>query len=206
MKLYQNLSEAAIEQQVLLTPSEVIEYLFCPRFTYFMRCLCIPQHEELRYKVLKGREVHKDRAYINKEYLRKKLGCQAKETSVYLSSAKYHLKGIVDEVLTLRDGTLAPLDYKFAEYKEKTFRTYKFQSIMYALLIKDNYQQEVKQGFICYVRSNNKIKRIPFSQKDFTETIKIINETLSIIQKEKFPKKTNYRLRCIDCCYKNICV
>lgn len=190
----------------MITPSEVMEYLFCPRFTYFMKCLCIPQHEEQRFKVLKGREVHKERANINREYLRKKVGCQAKEISVYLSSTKYHLKGIVDEVLHLKDGTLAPLDYKYAEYREKTFRTHKYQSLMYGLLIKDNYQKEVRQGFVCYVRSKNKIKRIPFSDKDFKETIKIVNKTLDIIQNERFPKKTPYPLRCIDCCYKNICV
>jgi CRISPR-associated exonuclease Cas4 len=206
MKSYQNLSETETQQEVLLTPSEVMEYLFCPRFTYFMQCLCIPQHEELRFKVLKGREVHKERARINREYLRKKLGCESKETSVYLASTRYHLKGIVDEVLHLKDGTLAPLDYKYAEYREKTFRTHKYQSLMYGLLIQDNYQKEVRQGFICYVRSKSKIKIISFSEKDFKETIKITNETLDIIQNERFPKKTSFKLRCIDCCYKNICV
>ncbi len=38
----------------MITPSEVIEHIYCPRFTCFLNCLNIPQHEELRYKVLKG--------------------------------------------------------------------------------------------------------------------------------------------------------
>lgn len=49
------------ESTVMITPSEVIEYLFCPRFLYFMNCLKIPQHEELRYKVMKGRALHERR-------------------------------------------------------------------------------------------------------------------------------------------------
>lgn len=48
-------------QGVYITPSEVIEYLYCPRFIYFMNCLGIAQHEDQRFMVLKGREVHEQR-------------------------------------------------------------------------------------------------------------------------------------------------
>ena len=112
-----------IQEEIFITPSDVIEYLFCPRFIYYMRCLDIPQHEDKRYKVMKGREVHEEKAKINREYLRKKLGCVAKDISVYLTSSVLHLKGEVDEVLSSSDGTLAPLDYKFAEYKDWVFQT-----------------------------------------------------------------------------------
>ena len=99
---------------ISITPSEVMEYLYCPRFTYFMNCLDIPQHEEKRYKVLKGREIHQRQAVINKNYLRLKIGVIKKEMLVYLNSDSLHIRGIVDEVLMLSDGTMAPLDYKLA--------------------------------------------------------------------------------------------
>lgn len=191
---------------VYITPSEVIEYLYCPRFIFYMNVLCIPQHEEQRYKVLKGRELHEQKERVNRDYLRKKLGVTAKDILVYLASERYHLKGIVDEVLSLEDGTLAPLDYKFAEYKETTYRTHKYQSILYGLLIKDNYGQEVKKGYVCYIRSRNKVKEIAFCQKDFDEALRIIDEILEIIQRGFYPKKTGHTIRCIDCCYRNICV
>ena len=76
------------EIDVSITVSEVIEYMFCPRFTYFMNCLCIPQKEGERYKVQKGRKIHEDKSKINKEYLRKKIGVKNKEISIYLSSKK----------------------------------------------------------------------------------------------------------------------
>jgi len=88
--------------KVLITPSEIIEYLYCPRFIYFMFCMDIKQHEDKRFKVQKGREVHKEKSSTNKEYLRKKIGIVKKESDVYLSSENLHLKGIVDEVLTLK--------------------------------------------------------------------------------------------------------
>jgi len=191
---------------IYITPSEIVEYLFCPRFTFFMNCLNIHQHEEKRYKVLMGREIHEERAKINPDYLRKKIFCTKKERLVYLSSSRYHLKGEVDEVLYLADGTMAPLDYKFAEYKDTVFRTHRIQSILYGLLIRDNYQCEVKKGYLCYIRSKYLLKEMIFDETDFQEACLILEEVLRIIQHGYYPKKTKFPARCIDCCYKNICV
>jgi len=195
-----------VKEGVYITPSEIIEYLYCPRFIYFMNCLSIPQHEEQRYKVLAGREIHEKKAKINKDYLRKKLNCNKREINVYLASDKYHLKGVIDEVLFLKDGTAAPLDYKFAEYKERLFRTHKVQSTLYAILIKENYQVEVNRGYICYTRSKNLIKTIDFKESNFRKAVEIIDKVLKIIQTGYYPNGAKYSSKCIDCCYKNICV
>jgi CRISPR-associated exonuclease Cas4 len=193
-------------QGIYITPSEVIEYLYCPRFIYFMNCLDISQNEDKRYKVLKGREVHEERMKANPDYVRKKLGCIGRDLDVYMASDMYHIKGKVDEALYLSDGTLAPLDYKYAEYKDTLYRTHKYQSVLYAMLIKDTYKKDVKKGYICYVRSKNFIKEIIYKDRDFKVAEQIINIMLDIIQKGHFPKRTSSTNRCIDCCYKNICV
>lgn len=193
-------------QGIYITPSEVIEYLYCPRFIYFMNCLRIAQHEEQRYKVLKGRQAHEQRKRFNSDYARKRLGCVDKDMDVYMVSDRYHIKGKVDEVLHLSDGTLAPLDYKYAECKESLYRTHKYQSILYAMLIREIYKKEVARGFMCYIRSKNKIVEIIYTQKDFLRAQEIISNMLEIIQTGYFPKGTSSRIRCADCCYKNICV
>lgn len=193
-------------QGVCITPSEMIEYLYCPRFIYFMNCLGIAQHEEQRYKVLKGREVHKQRKRMNPDYARKRLGSMGKDMDVYMSSNTYHIRGKVDEVLYLGDGTLAPLDYKYTEYKKSLYRTHKYQSVLYAILIQETYSKEVNRGFICYIRSENKIVEIVYTEKDFTAVQETVSNMLQIIQTGYFPKRTPFRIRCVDCCYRNICV
>jgi len=198
--------EIITKEGAYITPSEVVEYLYCPRFIYFMNCLSIPQHEEQRFKVLAGREIHEKKAKINKDYLRRKLNCNKREINVYLASDKYHLKGVIDEVLFLEDGTAAPLDYKFAEYKERLFRTHKVQSTLYAILIKENYQVGVDRGYICYTRSKNLIKAIDFKESNFRKAVEMIDEALQIIQTGYYPKGTKHPSKCVDCCYKNICV
>ena len=57
-----------------ITPSLVIEYLYCPRFIYFMKVLEISQNEGSRYKVQKGRDIHTYKSLTNIEYKRKKIG------------------------------------------------------------------------------------------------------------------------------------
>ena len=115
------------------------------------------------------------------------------------------LRGIVDEILFLDDGTAAPLDYKYAEYKEKIFKTYQLQLVFYAQLIKDNFHVPVTRGFIVYTRSKNKLIEVPIREKDFDELEKIVKDLLDIIQRCHYPKPTRYKRRCPDCCYRNIC-
>ena len=190
----------------IITISDVLEYLFCPRFIYFMHCLAIPQHEESRFKVMKGREVHDEKRITNTEYLRKKLGVVIKEINVFIASKGHNIKGIVDEVLFLEDGTAAPFEYKYAEFKDAIFQTYKFQLVLHAMMIKENYKIDVKKGFICFTRSNNHIEEIIFTEKDFKKGLEIIDEILGIIDKGFYPGKSKYKNKCIDCCYSNICV
>ncbi|MGB7000906.1 MAG: CRISPR-associated protein Cas4 [Halobacteriota archaeon] len=206
MDKMESLKESELEPEVFITVSDVMEYLFCPRFIYFMHCLGIPQHEEKRYKVLKGRALHEAREKVNRSYIRKKLQCTRKDIAVYLVSRKYHLKGEVDEVLFLDDGTAAPLDYKFAVFKDRVYRTHRYQSALYGLLIADNYGVEVNRGFVCYTRSNHLVKELKLSEKGFERAIALVNEVLEVIQKGFYPAATKYKARCVDCTYRNICV
>jgi CRISPR-associated exonuclease Cas4 len=191
---------------VYVSASVLLEYLYCPRFIYFMNCLCIKQNEDKRFKVLKGREIHEGKERANIDYMRKRIRCIDKDISVYMSSKKYYIHGEVDEVLTLSDGTMAPLDYKYAEYKDTIFKTHRYQSVFYGLLIKENYGRDVRKGYICYVRSKNLLKEIEITEKDFVELQTMIEEIINITQKCYYPKGTKFRAQCIDCCYRNICI
>ncbi len=189
---------------ITITPSHIIEYLFCPRFIYFQYVLNIPQHEEKSFKAMKGREMHNLKLITNKEYLRKKIGVKEKHLDVYLTNNT--LRGKVDEVLLLNDGTMAPLDYKFAKYNNKIYTTYKTQLYCYAILIEQNYSLPVKKGFLIYVRSKNKIIEIPIDNTGKEKINNNIKAIIEIIDKNLFPKSTKYKSKCLTCTYRNICM
>jgi len=194
------------EDKYSITPSLLIEYLYCPRFIYFMEVLKIKQNEEMRFKVQKGRKIHSSKKLTNADYKRKKIGVTEKFVEQELSSKKYGIHGKVDEILFLEDGTASPLDYKFAEYKGRIFKTYKFQSIMYGLLIQDNYDKIVNKGYIVYIRSKNKIIDIEFKESDINKMKKMIYNMRNILENNYFPRSTSTKKRCLDCCYRNICI
>ena len=191
---------------ISITPSHVIEHLFCPRFTYFQSVLAIAQNEENRWKVQKGREVHLERQKVNKAYLRKKLGVTKRELDVPLASEKLQVRGIADEVLTLDDGTMAPFDYKYARAPKKTFRTHKYQATLYGMLIEEIYGLPVNRAFVCYTRSNYKVVEIPISARLKSNAQKIVREVVDVITNGFLPLATPYKRRCVDCCYRKICI
>ncbi|MBP7552154.1 MAG: CRISPR-associated protein Cas4 [Spirochaetes bacterium] len=189
-----------------ITASIMLEYLYCPRFIYFMKVLNINQNEQKRFKVQKGRDVHKIKSLTNIDYNRKKIDVVKKNIEEELYSDNLKIHGIIDEILFLNDGSASPLDYKYAEYKGRIYKTYKMQSVFYGLLIKENYNMDVNKGYIVYTRSKNHIEEIDFTEKDYIKLLKIIDDIYKIIEYNYYPKRTSVLSRCGDCCYRNICV
>ncbi len=186
-----------------ITPSHIIQYLYCPRFTYFEYVLRIPQHEEKHYKVMQGREMHDRKEAQNSGYLRRRIGATAKLIDSYLTNTL--LRGEIDEVLELSDGTMAPLDYKFAKWEDKLYDTYRTQLICYAWLIEENFGKAVNRGYLVYTRSKNYLLEVPIARADIEVVHRSATEIRSILQKNLYPAATKVKKRCDHCTYKNVC-
>jgi CRISPR-associated exonuclease Cas4 len=186
-----------------LTPSHIIQYLYCPRFTFYEYVLGIAQHEEKNYKVMRGRELHDQKLEQNKNYLRRRVGATDKYLDQYLTNGL--MRGRIDEVLVLADGTLAPLDYKFALYEDRIYETYRTQLYCYAWLIEENFDKNVTKGFLVYTRSSHKLIEIDISPENKTEVKMAAEAIFAIIDKNFYPKATKYKTRCLNCTYRNVC-
>jgi CRISPR-associated exonuclease Cas4 len=191
---------------ILLMVTHVLEHLYCPRFSYFEYVLRVPERQERRQLVQKGRLAHEERRRINPHYLRKKLGVVERRFDVPLASAVLGVRGVVDEVVTLADGSMAPFDYKFAEDPGQVYQNQKVQSALYGLLIREVFSVPVQRGFVCYLRSNHRVVELQHTEADFEEAKDVLREVLAIIQTGFLPPATRYKVRCRDCCYRNICI
>ena len=168
--------------------------------------LLVAERQERRWKVQRGREVHLERSKINKSYLRKKLRVTERQFDVPLASLSRSIRGIADEVLTFDDGTMGPFDYKFAKAPKKPFRNQVIQSVLYGLLIEEQFECQVNRGYVCYTRDNHKVVEIPFTERLKKQALETVAEVIATIQQGFLPKATNYASRCVDCCYRNICI
>lgn len=191
---------------VPLMVTHLLEHLYCPRFTYFEYVLGVPERQGKRPLVLKGRQVHEERRRTNPHYLRKKLGVVHRHFDVPLASASLGVRGNVDEVLSLADGSMAPFDYKFAEVPRTIYHNQKMQSALYALLIQETFGVPVRRGYLCYVRSKHRIVELEHTEEDYAAVRRIMAEILEVIQTGVFPPATPWKARCRDCCYRNICI
>jgi len=191
---------------IKITPSEMLEYYFCPRFIYYMKVLAIPQYEDRRYKVQRGRLEHEKRVNNNPDYLWKKVGAVRRQTEVFLASQKFPMVGLVDEVVTLADGGMAPIDYKFAIYPDYVYKSHKMQMICYCILVEEIFECKVEKGYIFYIREGNKQVDVPYTSKSKEEVLKDIYAIADIIRSEQIPQPTMVLSRCADCTYRNICV
>ncbi len=189
-----------------ITPSEVMEYLFCPRFVYYMNVLKIEQHEHRRALVNKGRNIHQLKLVQNKDYLRKKAGAKDKLIDVYLSSEKLRLVGRMDEILFLEDGSAAPLDYKYAFWENRIYKTLRYQQVLYALLIEEHFAKQVNKAFIVYTRTKNHLEEIALSSKMKGQAKEMLDEVFEIINLAQYPKATTTKRKCEDCTYRNLCI
>ncbi len=147
--------------------------------------------------------LHDRKARQNMDYHRRRLGVEDKLIDQYLTNEL--LRGQVDEVLVLADGSMAPLDYKFAQYKDRIFDTYKTQLYCYAWLIESNFGKSVHKGFLVYTRSKNKLAEVPILPGHIDKVKKDAAAIQNIIVKNSYPKATRYKKRCLNCTYRNIC-
>jgi CRISPR-associated exonuclease Cas4 len=189
-----------------LTVTHLLEHLYCPRFTFFEYVLGVPERQEKRSLVQQGRAVHEERRRTNPRYLRKKLGVVRRQFDVPLVSTALGVRGSVDEVLTLDDGSMAPFDYKFAEAPPRVYHNQKMQSALYGLLVREAFGMPVRRGFLCYVRSKHKIVELEHTEEDYAKVRRTLAEILEVIRTGLFPRATACKARCRDCCYRNICI
>ena len=190
---------------VPLTVTHVLEHLYCERFTFFEYVLMVPERQERRALVLKGREVHAERAKTNPSYLRKKLGVVRRHFDVPLASPALGVRGSVDEALELADGTVAPLDYKFAELPRAVYANQKAQAALYGLLLAEHYGRPVTRAYLCYTRSKQRIVEVPLTEQDFADARAAVADVMNVIETGWYPPATKWAARCRDCCFRNIC-
>jgi CRISPR-associated exonuclease Cas4 len=189
---------------ISLTPSHLIEHQYCPRYTYYEHVLRLPQFEEKYGKVIRGRKLHERRLRENQGYLRKRIGVVARHDDCYL--AMPGLRGILDEVLELNDGTFAPLDYKFAKWTGRVEETYRLQLTCYALLVRHTFSARVDRGCLVYTRSKNHLERVDVTPRDEARVVELIEEITDVITTGRYPRKTKFASQCRTCTYRNICV
>lgn len=193
---------------------EVIDYIYCPRIIYYEKTLKISESKmeafkeeekkRLEEKGMRNRRWVWDRLKLRKQSINNLEQWTNKEFSKELYSQKYHFYGKLDEILYLDEGTIVPLYYHNSKYTAREDEQYKNLMTLFSMLIEENYQIECRKGYILFLNASS-LKKIECTTKDFENMKQYINETLNLIETEKYPLEADGGTKCRDCYYKKIC-
>lgn len=191
-------------ERFLLTATDLMNYCYCPRIIYFVHVLKIPQ--ATTRKEYKGRE--KDSEFTAKSKrtkVVKKAPPLPKLFHVYLQSDELEMKTIADSIMiNERDNEAYPIQAKYAFTPRAIFRTQKLQLAMEAMLVENKFKHNVPFGFIKFMRSNELVK-VFIDAKLKEEVARCFREIREIARTERMPKGTEFKKRCADCCYREVC-
>ena len=193
---------------------EVIDYIYCPRIIYYEKTLKISESKmeafkeeekkRLEEKGMRNRRWVWDRLKLRKQSINNLEQWTNKEFSKELYSQKYHFHGKLDEILYLDEGTIVPLYYHNSKYTAREDEQYKNLMTLFFMLIEENYETECQKGYILFIKDSS-LKKIECTAKNFENMKQYINETLNLIETEKYPLEADGGTKCRDCCYKKIC-
>lgn len=191
-------------EKFILIATDLMNYCYCPRIIYFVHVLKIPQ--ATTRKEYKGREKDLEfKAKAKRTKVVKEADFLPKLFQVHLESGALEMKTIADSIMINGKNKEAyPIQAKYAFTPREIFRTQRLQLAMEAMLIEDQLKYRVPYGFIKFMRSNELVK-VFIDAKLKEEVIQCFREIKEITRTEIMPEGTEYKKRCADCCYKNIC-
>ena len=194
------MSEAELD--LLYIATDLKQYHFCPRITYYEKCL--PDFRPETYMMLAGEEAHeRERARAVRRTLQAyRLVEGERRFDVSLRSLKLGLAGKIDEVV-LAPGELPqayPVDYKLIERVQDQHRC---QLAAYALLLEEEWQVGVERGFIYLIPRRRAIEVIiDAALRKMVYTT--LAEIRAIAERETLPPPPNGR-RCQTCEFRRVC-
>lgn len=184
----------AADEYVML--SALQHFAFCPR-----QCALIHIEQAWAENIytLRGLRVHEKVHQPDDEII--EAGIRV-ERSLYLSSKKYGIRGIADVVEFDRHNNPYPVEYKSGGKKSRTADS--IQLCAQALCLEEMLDRSVTKGAIFYHKSRRR-KEIEFTPKLRSLTIKIIQDTRSLLNQTKLPPPVKDK-RCEDCSLFQTCM
>jgi CRISPR-associated exonuclease Cas4 len=185
----------------ILTVTDVVEHVFCPKFTYYSSVLGLKQYEEKRGTVKAGRQLHQKHEKTNKDYTPQPfLGKKLTGRKYY--SQKLNLSGKIDEAVETQDEIIL-IERKYTDYTELQ-DTLKVQLGLLSILIEENTGKPVKKAQVIFSKQNRIVKNYQIDESIKRYALKMLNETKKVISNSIIPF-SEFDNRCLNCCFRKIC-
>ncbi len=183
-------SERADVAESYITPTDIKQYTFCPRVTYFTRVMKIKPILGSQQKA--GKKSHEHLSILEtrrKRTLKRDLPfvVKSKEFEKALVSERLGVSGKLDMLITTDENELIPVEFKMMFSNRGTvLLDHKYQLLLLGLLVEDTYSQVVRRGIVHYMNNSDTIL-IRFSHSLKLRTEKIVSDIREMISQGSIP-------------------
>ncbi len=185
----------------MLTVTDVVEHVFCPKFTYFCIILGLEQYEQKRGTVLAGRKLHSKHEDMNKAYMPQKLSGKKIIGRTYYST-NLGISGKIDEAVETENEIIL-VERKYSDFTDLR-DTLKVQLGLLALLVEENTGKPVKRSLVIFSKKHRIVKEFLIN-KDIREfAMTSLSEVKKTIIDGVLPS-SKFDNRCLNCCFRKIC-
>lgn len=182
------------------TVTDLKEYTFCPRVSYYE--LCLPTLHRETIKTIAGRDAHQRQRGLASRRTFAAYGIPDGERhfDVAVASMTLGMVGEIDEVVVTGDEAF-PVDYKNTE---RIGYNFKLQLTAYGLMLAETLTIPVQRGFV-YIIPQKRAEEVVFSNILIGKVHQALSEMRYIAETEAVPEPTHYRQRCPACKYRRFC-
>ena len=184
-----------------LTVTDVVEYSFCPKFTYFINVLGLDQYEQKRGTVTAGRKLHQLHERNNPNYTpHTNKGRKLVARKFY--SEKLDLSGKIDEAIEM-DNEIILIERKYSDIYDIS-NTLLVQLGLLSILIEENLGKPVKKAVVVFNKTKRKQISVVIDDAIKNYSLEILEKTKKVIQMGIMPD-AYFDNRCLNCCFRKIC-
>jgi CRISPR-associated exonuclease Cas4 len=187
-----------------LNASDLTQYYYCKRKVYFLKVAGV--QAPIRRKMEVGKEEH---SYESKRMLERNdlFGIPREDVREvakrkFLASEKLRLKGIVDVLLTLKDGCYVPVEIKYTDDPEANLSRKK-QLLAYMLLCEEALGGRCDFGVLYFSVQNTSVK-LTASEGDKQAVKADLKAIWEMFRTESLPRKAP-AWKCAYCEVKRYC-
>jgi len=186
---------------MMVTVTDVVEHVFCPKFTYYSLILGLKQYEEKRGTVKSGRKLHQAHEKTNRGYT-PHLFTGKKLIGNRYYSKRMSLSGKIDEAIETK-GEIVLIERKRTDYAELK-DTLRVQLGLLSMLIEENTGKPVRRAQVVFSKQNRIIKNYQIDESTKQYAMAMLNETKETISSGIAPN-SKFDGRCTNCCFRKIC-
>ena len=186
---------------VTLTVTDLKQWLYCPRVTYYMRCL--PKVRPTTYRMQAALDAHEDEADRERRRSLRAYGLDdgERDFDVDVTSDSLGLRGKVDLVVRRTDEVI-PVEYK--DSPSRAGRHFILQLAAYGLLLEEATGLPARRGFLYFIptRRSHPVALSDDLKDEARATAVAIR---AMITSETMPEPTPWRQRCVECEFRRFC-